>query len=406
VTSTRLTAPQGSLGAWAAGAAVGVLAAHLGLRPWNWTSEWLLATWQYSFAIVMLAPLVCGFTAWAAASLARGAGPGIRAAGRVRAVLARCVFETIAGPVLVFLCGYLLVLVVAWAVGSPGTLESGDVLPIVGPLTALLCYSALGAAVGWRLPHVATAPLLAMAAFGLGVLAYGTPMSFIIDVGGASGSLLGLEANPARLALQSVFFVVAASLAVALADDDPLRSTGRRVRLTAALGGLVALAGVVAATEPPRLLVKTDDEIVCGQASRSAPQVCLGPGYQERIVPISAALAQPTSAALTLGAVLPNRFDQRFAVPGAAVIDPEVLRQGPDAPAQVVVNAILPPGCDVLSSPELLESFTGMVWLLSPSDARAGVVDPSQLPAALTGPEPEQRAWGRDAVERLRACGL
>lgn len=384
-------------------AAAGVLLAHVGLRPLQWRYEWLLSTWQYSFSVVMLGPLLSGFCAWAAASMA-AARPAIEAAGRVPAVLVRVVAETSRWALAVFTAGYLLVMATTAMTSSPGALQVMDVIPIIAPLAGLVFFCVLGAAVGWRAPHVATAPLLALAVFGVGVIIYGTRLSFLIDVGGASGSLVGLAANGQRIVLQVAFYALAGTAAVLSAPRDPFAGRRRRRVQRAAIGGTVLLLALGVLWDPPRLIADTTTEMACGQADPVAPLVCLGPGYADRVGALSAALAEPLAKAVTAGAALPDRFDQRPGIPGVAVVDPHMLSQGPDAPAQLVANALLGPGCAQVMTAQVINDFTGMAWWLATPEARPLISDPSHLPAPLRGTEEEQLDWARTAVKNLASC--
>lgn len=388
-------------------ATVVVLVIHVGLRAFTWTHEWLLTTWQYSFATIMLGPLFLGFNAWSSTDLARTYGAPTQAAGRTYATVARSTLTTTWPALTLYLTGWVGALVTTAVAHSPGSVTLSDLLPIIPAALNLIALAGLGAFLGWRLPHVITAPLSAAAVFGLGIVIYGTPLSFLSDTGGASGSLVGLAPNLARLAFQAAVFALVAALAPLWASRDAYRAPGAR---TATYVGTSALAiaclggGYV---NPERLQLDAADQVVCERADREyAPEVCLGPGYRERAIEISAAFSDPTEQLQSLGLSGPDRYDQRAAAEDAstAVVDPNLLDQGPSSAAQTLAAAQFPPGCAYYNDDTLLDDFTGLAWWLTPADARQDVADPSMLPADLTGTPDQQTRWLTAAIEAMHQC--
>ena len=352
---------------WAAVATVGVLAAHLGLRDFRWLLEWPLATWQYCFATVMLGPLASGFAAWKAVGWARTIADPAAAAGRQTAVVWRSTCSIVCWMLGVYLVGYLGVLAAVALSGTPWTPTLSDFLPILSACALIVAFGSLGSFFGWRVRSFVVPPLVALVGFASCVALYRTAFGFLSDAGGASGSLVGLRPNPMRVLLQLTAFASVSALLTISAGKDHYLSRRAGV-LRGSLGAVVAILIVGGAlTSPERLLQDPADAVVCGEAMH-APVVCLGPGYGDRVQPISEALGAPLAQLRVVGVELDlGPFDQRPSAPGS-VVNPDLLDRGADGPAQYVANALLSPTCSL--SDEVVNAFNAMVWWLTPESPK------------------------------------
>ncbi|ASR56215.1 hypothetical protein ACT17Q_14990 [Cellulomonas sp. CW35] len=389
---------------WAAIATVGLLAAHIGLRDGQWTHEWTLSIWQYSFATIMLAPACAGFGAWKAVAAAKAYADGAAAAGRQTAVVWRSTLVVSGWVLAAFLAGFLVVQTVMLFAGPPGAPAPSDYLPVLSCVAMLVAFTSFGCWVGWRVRSYIAPPLLALVCFAGCVALYTTSLSFLSDTGGATGSLVGLRPNPARVLLQLVVFGLLTVVFTVSAGKDAYRTARARFGMGALAVVAVGAVLVGALAGPERLLPDPNDPVRCAQAD-GGPRVCVGPGYADEAGEISAALAAPVAKLRSAGVDVDlGRFDQRPSAPGAHVVNPGMLTRGALAAPQYVANTVMSSTCAL--EPDAATAFGVLAWWLAPDGReRDSLVAPGEVSSALRSADPA--VFGpevRRLVSVLREC--
>lgn len=400
------TVARRGIGPWAGLAALILLGVHLAFRPWTWTNEWQLVAWQYAFSVVMLGPMVAGFTAWEVSSIRRQSNAPVAAGKTTRSALIG-VLAVYLFTLIPFAGGAIFVVAFTIANGPPGSANASQFLPFLLASVAMLFFAALGAALGWRLPFLLTAPAVAATSFGAAVVLYGTSFSFIVDVGGSSGSLVGLAPNIERQVFQIVFFAVASVALIASINSDAYQSRFRSIAT-----GILSIAaigvGFFGATENhERLVPDNSSEAYCITA-QSGLSLCVGPGYKDRAPQLLAAIDAPLAKLRQAGIDGPSKFDQRPYVADAEYLDINLLEQGSTAAAQTIAYSLVPPDCDFLANEGVTHSIDAMSWWLSPMDSdRDDLWPASQLPAELLdGDLSTQDAWARTTALSMSQCAI
>ncbi len=194
-----------------------VIAAHLVLRPTRWRSEWMWTFDAYNFVVMLLAPVLAGVACWDGARWS-ASRPQIESSGRTAAAFARLWAAHAVVALGAFAAGLTVAVVrtiTGTAPGLPGWRPIVSVLPALALLGAAI---ALGLGVGWRTRRALLAPLVAMAAFGLMIVGYTAAPGLFVHVGGATGSLLGLQPRLEVMAAQVAFYasVIAAVVSGAI----------------------------------------------------------------------------------------------------------------------------------------------------------------------------------------------
>lgn len=399
-----LTTLLRGIGPWAGLAMTLLLTAHLAFRPWDWANEWRLVAWQYAFALVMVGPMAAGFSAWEATQV-RKRGVAVLAAGRSTPALSFVVWSIACWTIIPFAIGALFIFTYTFVAGAPGGPALGDLAPLILGVLSIVFFCSLGTVAGWRFPHMLTSPLLASILFGCTVVLYGTDLSFIVDLGGSSASLLGLIPNKNRQILQAAFFIVGAAAALYGAGGDPYRSRLGAILAKVLIAATLALIIFGAAKSPERLVPTMTDEMVCMSSARDV-RVCLGPGYSDRLPGIVSALDAPLSKLEDAGIDAPKEFDQRSGILGASHVDVNLLTQGSTVPAQSVAAFFVPEDCDLFATPGPLDNLGALSWWLSPEDSDRGQLWPEEtLPHQLrNGDVSSQHEEIQRIVQDLSTC--
>jgi len=372
---------------WAAIATAGLLAAHVGMRDFQWMHEWTLSVWQFAFATIMLGPAVAGLAAWKSVSCALACADAAASAGRQAAVVWRSAWSVCSWVLMVYLLGFVGVQVAVLSGGPPGTAAPSNYLPVLSASAMLVACASLGAFVGWRMRSYVVPPVLALVCFAGSVALYTTDVSFVSDTGGATGSLVGLRPNPGRVLLQLLVFGLLALWFIVAAGKDAYRRPRDRIGLAALTLATAAVVVGGALRAPERLLQDPHDQVHCAQAD-AGPLVCLGPGYGDRASSISAALAEPVHKLRAAGVSLDlGYFDQRPSAAGAHPVSPEMLERGPLAAAQYVSSALLNPACPLDDG--VVAALSAITWWLAPDIAdRDDIAAPGEIAPALRSNDP------------------
>ncbi len=394
-----------SIGRIAAPALLLVVAADVALRghPWRW--EWNWAIYQLGFVSVFLGPLAAGLGAWAGRDLARQAW--LIDASRARRRALGLVWLALAGWAAATYVAAVLLLVSALSL--TGTLDRPSwrtCTPVPVVIACLAAWAAVGVRLGFRWPQALTAPLTAVGAFGLTLLAYiATPK--LVQVGGATADLIGLELRPSIQIGQLTWFGAVIGVALLGAGRGRARVPAAAVVAWAALVGSAAF--LLADDGTPFRSVPVS--VVC---AGTRPQVCVARPYRRRLRHIEPALRPYLHELHAMGVRAPARFTQAPDPPagvGRLGFDLVTGRRWPagtlgTTPAgAAVVSALIPPTCDVTSSPATLAASDRVeAWALT-------VAHPALDPAAWLAPdarpplEPVARArWLGQAIAVLRRC--
>lgn len=283
-------------------------AINISSRQRDWASDWL---WTSSYAggiLVLLGPLAAGVAAAESVQLRRRKGDALFHMHGVHESRFHIVRLTALG-VWVGL-SHLIGVLVMWVIaiqrhGQWGWLDPRVVLP---SFLLLLAFVSIGAAAGWWLPKVVTPPLVALAGYvlpGLGVM---QPALFL--VGGATGSLIGLEYRQDLLWAQSAWWLALAVVGLlALGQWSRLRLSSFAVVM-----GIAGLCGgSVMALGPDDL--RPVDRLPALACSGSKPQVCVSAEVPASLIPV-AKVARPLSAALAV--LLPGKPVDRIVTVQAA----------------------------------------------------------------------------------------
>jgi hypothetical protein len=312
--------------------------AHVVVRPDGWVLEWRWAVYQYQFSTVLLAPVVAGAAAvlgrrWALArpQLATGArgGLGFLAGLAPLAVL-------VAG---VHLVGFVVVVVRAEAVGAPSV---ADLVPFVPALAQLVVVLALGYVAGWVTRSWLAAPLVAVTVFGLLLGAWLTGRTPLVQVGGATSSLVGLVVDDGVMAGQVTAYLALAGALLA-GTVAHLRRQVPVVPLAAAAVGVLAIVGLT--RHPGDPLVASPEPLAC---SGSGPVLCVAEPYRHLEPDLRARLVPLVERLRAAGVDPPDELHQAFYLdlpPGVGSITADALVGEPASTRFAVRSAYESPFC-------------------------------------------------------------
>ena len=384
-----------------------IVAAHIALRPRLWAHEWFWAIYQFNFVTILIGPLLAGVAAWegwrcsaAADLLDTGAQP--------RRVAAVTWLATLLCGLLVFVVGLVSVGIIVRVAGTPGApplAALASVLPAMGLLAA---ECAVGLLIGWWVRHVLAAPAAAVGCFLLSLWLYVSGPTVLIEVGGASGSMIGVSVRVGPALAQLAYFAAVVLLAVLLVGR-PRPWSGTPAALAslapAATAGVLVLgtASILVAQGPNRLQPAPEALVCVG----TAPQVCVSAGYVRYAAGARAALLPYLSRLTEAGVPVPAKFAQN-ANPGELTVGPiesTLLLGRTDGAGFAVINSYLSKRCPIDQDPALQTEWNGIIsWLYAGSVPIS--VDDASIPSIVRGPQtPTQLAWVKAAMAHLAACG-
>lgn len=326
-------------------------------RDTPWSREWLWATYQYHFTVVLYGPLVAGLATVEGARLSR----------RIRSDLTKSGGKSILPLAALYLwaiSAYLtgLIAVLIWVKygrmpGLPGLVELRSVVP---PLALLAAQSAVGFAVGVRTGRRILAPVVSVAMLTLVITSYGVfgPANPLV-VGGATASLVGLEPRLGLQAIQVVCFSLITCWVLLRSISTPGRTPhgrqwARFVLTVGVAGATVVLVALVGENQfEPR-----EPALECSPAR---PTICVSPGYARDLPALRQAVMPYITALEAVSVAPPGRFEQRAGVRGvrAADIPAPLPSTGPPAlgPGDVI-SWYAPLRCDLDSDPIMLRAFS------------------------------------------------
>ena len=384
-----------------------IVVAHIALRPRLWAHEWFWAIYQFNFVTILIGPLLAGVAAWegwrcsaAADLLDTGAQP--------RRVAAVTWLATLLWGLLVFVVGLVSVGIIVRVAGTPGApplAALASVLPAMGLLAA---ECAVGLLIGWWVRHVLAAPAAAVGCFLLSLWLYVSGPTVLIEVGGASGSMIGVSVRVGPALAQLAYFAAVVLLAVLLVGR-PRPWSGTPAALAslapAATAGVLVLgtASILVAQGPNRLQPAPEALVCVG----TAPQVCVSAGYVRYAAGARAALLPYLSRLTEAGVPVPAKFAQDVNPGGLTVgpIESTLLLGRVDGAGFAVINSYLSKKCPIDQDPSLQTEWNGMIsWLYAGSVPIS--VDDASIPSIVRGPQtPAQLAWVKATMAHLAACG-
>ena len=386
------------------------VAAHIALRPRPWAYEWFWAVYQFNFVTILIGPLLAGIAAWegwrcsaAADLLDTGAQP--------RRVAAVSWLATFLWGLLVFAVGLVAVCVIVRLAGTPGAPPLAAIATVLPAIALVAAECAVGLLVGWWVRHVLAAPAAALGCFLLSLWLYVSGPTVLIQVGGASGSMIGASVRVVPAMAQVAYFAAIVLLAVLLlARPRPWSRAGAAQSALASLAP-VATAGILVlgsasflVAQGPDRLQPAPEALVC---VGTAPQVCVAAGYVRYAAGARAALLPYLSRLTEAGVPVPAKFAQN-ANPGELTVGPiesTLLLGRTDGAGFAVINSYLSKQCPIDQDPALQTEWNGIIsWLYAGSVPIS--VDDASIPSIVRGPQtPTQLAWVKAAMAHLAACG-
>lgn len=359
---------------------------------WDWALSWT------SSSTIVLAPLVAGLTAFEVDRRTRPTLLTLSATAR----RGSWTVLTVAAAMWVFAT-------TAWATGTAygavrAAIAGAGGLPspwvLVQAPAALLAATLFGAMVGVLVRNVGAGPLAAVTAYLLPIVAVPFGISGLLAAGGATGSLLGVEPDPAVatavLATNLSFGLVCAGVVlVRTLPRDRVRQAGTAVAAVALVGSAVTLASLdpMISSYRPRAA----EPLCVGEA----PKVC-GPVEGAAVLrTVQDDLARVRGVVSQHGLELPARYDLAVAgmepTPEAGLVgvDATQMAAGRVATWDLAVAVATPAACPAyfgdLPPEDLLEVQRQLAEAIEPALDGSG-------PVAM----PDEQL--RSAHAALRAC--
>ena len=383
--------------------AVALVVAQIATRGHEWRHEWTWATYQTGFTTVLLAPAVAGSGALQGVWLARAIDL-VRGAPRLWRLRWSAWLGVAAWGALAYLLGLTLAWIIVAASGTPGTPSPRDLIAVLPPLGLLAVAAATGLAVGWYFARLIAVPVAAVGCFAVILFCYDVGPAALVTVGGATGSLVGLEPRLGVEFWQTVTFSLLTATAVMLVLRR--RVPGRAV-WSAGMPVAAALLSVGADRRPdaPGSCLPAAPRERCALRARGAPDL-----HRRRVRPgraDGAPAPAPYVTALVGAGVhpVPERFDQT-AVPGEITTGPltAALLAGRRSDAvQVIIAAYVSKPCAASGVPAE-QAWSVLAWFLQTTVDHETIDDPSLPTDLTTGPPARRDAALRAAVTYLVAC--
>ncbi len=381
---------------------------HVFGRGRMWVHEWLWALYQYHFVTVLLGPPAAGVAAWEGQRAARSSEVAAAAGATVRAMVASWA-GVYAWTLVAYAAGLVAVVALVRMAGTPAWPDGVAASTLGPPATLLAAETAVGFAIGRGIRSPLVPPFVAVGTFLVVLFSYTVGPARLLDVGGASASMLGLAPRPSLQVSQILLYLALALAALSSPMWARGRTVARRAGATLAVSVVLAAAAANVVRQGPDHFQRVPTPLRCIGAE---PEVCVGPGYARLAADARALLLPYLDELQGAGAPVPERFEQtanrgeRAAPLGGLMF--QLIRYGPEvaeagAPAAIVLW-YMGPSCDVFREPAAT-AFDGLTaWLESRvhPERVIGELDP---PVLSRGTLDEQRAWVRRAVRVLMACG-
>lgn len=362
--------------------------AQLLLRGQGWTIDTRWAISQYLLGMVLFGPLVTAFAAWQGRALG-GAAWLVRA--RPWRGLAMFLAPALVIATVVFLGGLLAAVGAALADGAPLAVSASDGWGVVAALLGVWAHAALGLAAGARFRSRLVPALSAAAVFAVTMTAWIGGGRVLVDFGGATGGVIGLQATTgaqvSRLVLMALLTAVGLIAARSALGGGP--PAGRTALAWLTAGAVATVAVGLSVDDGYR---SAPERWACEGTS---PQLCV-PARFDRLLPdLDAAMRSQGLAAQVTGAS-PNA-GSRIEVEDSLLLV-QVSRSGRDAAndpvlldriGALVYNELIAPGClaeqtfaDEMS-PEAQAAFDTIIqwvtWQTAQQDPSSAVLTADDL---------------------------
>ncbi|WP_030334413.1 hypothetical protein [Streptomyces sp. NRRL B-1381] len=373
------------------------------LRSMSWRYEWMWAAYQYNFTVMLLGPLFAGIASWEGYRLSRSHA-FLLSHQRTARMLAAAWAALFAWCAAAFVLGLAVVYAIVAAAGTPGLPGGREALTAVPALAFLGVEGALGLVAGWASRSRLAAPLTAIVVFTGSIWLYTSDFAPFVVVGGASGSLIGLQPRIGTQVAQIVCYTLVTLTVLALGS---WAATSRRSPHTAAvvaLSFLVAGSAVHLAARPPLMLEARTGDVVC---TGEAPRICLGrsytrfgPGLRSRITPYTEALE-------SIGIEPPSQFrqDAVHASDGVVPVDLGDVTSGDDRLLGSVLGAYYDDRCEMRPGSDFQRAFDNSVYWLAEAAGSATYVGSEGVAPAIVRGTPDQKAGAaRRAFAELADC--
>jgi hypothetical protein len=373
------------------------------LRTMAWRYEWMWAVYQYNFTVMLLGPLLAGIAGWEGYRLAK-AQAFLLSHRRPVALLAAATAALWAWCAAAFLLGLVLVGGIVAGSGTPWQVGIHELFTPVPALLLLLAECAAGVSAGWLSASKLAPPLAAITIFLISLLLYAGNLSAFVMVGGATSSLVGLEPKMTTQAWQSLFFVLAAALAVLAGSwlATWYRTPRWPVMGTAALAAVSVAAQL--ATVSPIYLQKRSGDVLCRGTS---PQICLGRSYQHFEPHLRHALTPFTQAINNIGfqAPLSYRQDAQTSQPGTAQLGLDTITGNKELLADMILGTYYGSACTIEPHSQMEKNYTNArYYLFRAAHLPTEDEDPALDPRLVHGSTHEQARIAHQAFAGLVAC--
>ncbi|MFG3398852.1 hypothetical protein [Streptomyces parvus] len=382
--------------------AVLVLANTL-LRSMSWRYEWMWAAYQYNFTVMLLGPLFAGIATWEGYRLSRSHEFLLSHQRTVR-ILSAAWASLFAWCTAAFVLGLAVVYAIVLTAGTPGFMGGREALTALPALMLLGAEGALGLAVGWTSRSRLAAPLTAIAVFIGSIWLYTSDFAPFIVVGGASGSLIGLQPRIDTQVAQVICYLLLTLAALALGSWVATHYRRPHTALVVVLACLTAASAVHLANRPPLMLEARKGDVVC---TGEAPKICLGRSYTRFEPDLRARITSYTTALESIGINPPAQFrqDATHASAGVVPIDLGDVTSSNDMLLGSVLGAYYDNRCDMRPGSNFQHAFDNSIyWLAKAADSPTYVGTEGVDPAIVKGTPDQKAAAARKAFADLATC--
>lgn len=263
---------------------------------WTWTLDWM------GGALILAGPIAAGLGAWRAYSTRRSFAPYLDASH----VGGRLGLVEIGGTALWACLGHLIAVIIASTMTITGGASGLPPFWIVGPQLLLLgAWTSFGWMIGSALPSVATAPTLAIAAYGLVVAGLqGNLPTDWFSIGGATSPMIGMRPAVTLLVLQSAMWIAITFAGIPVRR----RTSGHMLDLPLVFWGLATVA-LVAAVFIAKGGWPRSEAVAQGTACQGdAPRVCVLDDTRMLLPEAAQILSKLTQTAQDAGADTPRVY--------------------------------------------------------------------------------------------------
>jgi hypothetical protein len=372
------------------------------LRSMAWRYEWMWAIYQYNFTVVLLSPLLAGVAAWEGYRLSRSSA-FLTSHHRPFALLAAAWGALLAWCVTAFVIGLALVLGIVALSGSPLTIGIPEIVTPVPAVALLAAVCAVGLTAGWLSGSKLTAPLAAVTVFLASLLLYASDFSEFITVGGATGSLVGLQPNVPIQMSQTAFFALAAALAIIVGAFLASWYRSPRWPVVAVAAILTVASAYHLSTSGPLYLEARHGDVTC---SGSHPSICLGRSYTQFEPELRTSLRPFVTAVENLGIRAPSSFRQDAVLSSHTTgqISLDTMHGDKDLLVDMFLGTYYSPRCQMEPGSKMEKDYmNARYWLARAAGAHA-IDDPTVDPLLIKGSSRQQDAIARAAFRGLMTC--